>query len=201
MLRTDEAFSRAIEAKVAGIEARSSAELVVVAAGRSGSYRELPIVSGLVGSWLCLAFLCWGPWPFDPYWFPMDIGLGGLLFAWLGRRFSPVLVRHLLSPERRRNQVREAAEAAFFQESVHATEARTGLLVYISAMEEEVVLLPDHGLAGRIPGATWNALSLEAHDLPALEAGLDRLGELLAEHLPRGADDRNELPDAPRLRP
>jgi putative membrane protein len=95
---------------------------------------------------------------------------------------------------------RQAAEAAFCQEAVHATTARTGLLVYVSILEERVELLPDQGLLGKIPGAVWNDLAVQADTLEHLLAGLERVGTVLAQHVPSTGDSVNELSNAPRMR-
>lgn len=198
MLKTDEAFQKAIELRVAEIERKSAAEVVVVAAQRSSHWPELPLIAGSLAAWLSLAFLCWSPWPFHPDWFPFDAAAVGGLVGLLSRKLPLVM---LVPERRRRERVRQAAEAAFFQESVHATAERTGVLVYLSVAEQMVELLPDQGVLGKIPGATWNEIRLSAENLQVLDQELSRMGEVLAEYLPRGEGDRNELPDAPRVRP
>lgn len=199
MVHTDARFSAAIEAVVAEIEARTDAELVVVAAPRSGSYRDLAWLGGGLASIAALAYLCWSPLVFDAMWFPVDVLAVLLAVGWaLDRWPAPVVAA--AGKARRRRQVREAALAAFAEENVHATADRTGLLVYVSAAEAEVVLLPDAGLEGRVPGAAWNALRLEAQTVGGLCEGLRRVGALLAEHVPATGENPDEVPNAPRVR-
>lgn len=198
MVHTDSRFAVAIEKAVGEIEAETDAELIVVAVPRSGSYRDVAHLCGIVAGVGVLAFLCWSPWIFDPLYFPLDVAGVAAIASWLAA-WSGLAVR-LAGETRRRRQVRECAEAAFVQEAAHATVGRTGVLVYLSAEEGRVELIPDHGLLGRVPGAEWNALGLTAADLASLLEGLQRLGVLLARHVPPTGDNPDEIANAPRVR-
>ncbi|MDP2311815.1 MAG: hypothetical protein Q8P41_02850 [Pseudomonadota bacterium] len=199
MVHTDARFSAAIERAVSEIEVHTDAELVVVAAPSSGSYADLAWIGGGLVAVAILAFLCWSPVLFNAFWFPIDVLVAGGLVGWL-LATRPRLVVALAGETRRRRQVHEAAQVAFVEESVHATEGRTGLLVYVSAMEGRVELLPDQGLLGKIPGAKWNAVELRADSVEELVAGLHRLGTLLAAHLPPTQENRDEIANVPRVR-
>ncbi len=69
-------------------------------------------------------------------------------------------------------------------------------------------VLTDHGVDARIPRGEWNAL---VHDAVAaagprqwqrcVEEILDRATPLLAEHLPAGDEDTDEIPNRPRVLP
>lgn len=199
MIHTDTRFSETIEAVIGEIEASTDAEIVLVASPCSGRYDDLAwILAGVVSTGV-LAFLCWSPIPFDATWFPLDVGFvtlaTGLVLAW--RRALTVT---LAGERRRRRQVREAALAAFAEENVHGTEARVGLLVYVSALEQRVELIPDQGLLAKIPGGEWNQLDLRARSLDELVGGLRRVGELLAERFPASGSNPDLIANTPRVR-
>jgi putative membrane protein len=197
-MHTDPRFAAAVEAAVDRIEARTSAEVVVVAAPASGAYEDVAVAcAGAVGL-AVLAFLCWSPWPFDARWFPFDVAMSTLT-AWLLARRARARVR-LVSAGRRAREVDEAARSAFVEEQVHGTADRTGLLVYVSVAEGRVALLPDQGLLGRVPGHVWNGIDVRAGSVEELVTGLDRIGAVLAEHLPASAHNPNEIPNRPRVR-
>ncbi len=198
MLPTDRSFADAIERVVSEIEARTDAEVVVVTAPCSGSYRDVTFATAAAVGWGVLAFLIWSPIPFEAVWFPVEVAAAGGLTAWA--MSSPSYAVRLTTRARRQRQVRESAHAAFAVENVHATAARTGVLVYVSACEGEALVLPDHGLLGRIPGTVWADLAVDARSLDSLVAGLRALGEILAEHVPVTAGDRDELANTPVIR-
>lgn len=200
VLHLEPRFTVAITEAVAAIEQRTDAEIVVVAVSRSGRYTDLSLRAALAGGLVALAFLSWAPVEFSGLLFPVYVAAAAAATGW-GASRVPGLTRRLAGAPRMRLQVREAAEAAFTQESVHGTRRRTGLLVYVSAFEGRVELLPDHGLLGRIPGARFAELELGCGTSAELLVGLERLGDLLATHVPHVEDDNpNEVADAPRVR-
>lgn len=206
MLHTDSRFAEAVEAAVTDIESRTAAELIVVAAPRSGSYRDVAILFGCACAWLLLLAVLFSPWHFDPTWIPLELPLVGAATGWVAHR-SPGLLRRLVTRSRRERQVQHAAEAAFHQEVVHGTRQRTGLLIYVSALEDRVLVMPDLGLDARIPGAEWNAIRWgqdadprAPHDLEHFLAGLRAVGDVLAARLPPTDDNPDEIANAPRIR-
>lgn len=207
MIRYDAKFREAVEAAVGRIEKATAAEIVVVAASRSGSYRDLAAIVGAAVAWLALAILVYSPVPFAPTWMAIEVGAVGLACGWFAHR-SPWLMRFLAGPARTRRQAEAAAKASFLDESVHGTRGRTGILVYASLLEERVILIPDAGLAAKIPAGTWHAVRWGAGrdprrlgSLDGFLAGLDALGAVLAQVFPAPPNDRNEIPDAPRIQP
>ncbi|MES2641448.1 MAG: hypothetical protein V4850_18295 [Myxococcota bacterium] len=199
MVHTDARFSAAIERAVSEIEVHTDAEVVVVAAPYSGSYADLAWIGGGLVAVAVLAFLCWSPVVFDAVWFPIDVLAAGAFVGWILLRW-PRLVVAFAGAARTARQVRQAALAAFTEENVHATADRTGLLVYVSALEGRVEFVPDHGLLGKIPGAKWNAVALRADSVDELVAGLHRLGVLLAAHVPAASENRDQIANTPRVR-
>jgi putative membrane protein len=207
MLHTDEAFVDAVSAAVAEIEQTTDAELVVVAAGRSGSYGAFAALVGALVAWLALLFLLFSPFHFSGVWMPLELPLVGGVAAWAAHR-SPGLLRLLVPKARQHAEVDRAAAAAFHEEAVHGTRNRTGVLIYVSALEDRVVVLPDGGIDARVPRGEWNALRwgdkgdpLAPGDLAHFLAGLRAAGVVLARHVPALGDNPNEIPDAPRVRP
>lgn len=207
MLHTDERFAEAVEKAVGEIEAATDADIVVVAARRSGTYRDLTVLVGVAAAWLALVFALYSPWSFSGNWLPIELPIVGLLTAWAAAR-SPALLRTLAGRTRCQRQVAEAAGLAFRDEAVHGTRGRTGVLVYLSALERRVVLLPDAGIEARVPGAEWNVLRWgsgadpsDPTDLEGFLAGLHASGAVLARYVPPTGDNPNEIANAPRIRP
>ena len=200
MLHLDPRFSPAVTESVGAIERRSDAEIVVVVVGRSGAYRDLAWAAALGCSLVALGLLAWAPWEFAGVLFPVYATIAAAIAGFTVARSAP-LTRLLAGKRRMQAQVREAAEAAFVQETVHGTRRRTGVLVYVSSLEARVEVLPDQGILGRVPGAALADLDLRAGSLDELVGGLRRLGDLLATHVPPvEGDNPNEVDDAPRVR-
>ena len=119
MLHTNDRFADAIEAAVTRIETTTDAELIVVAAPRSGSYRDVSFLSASIGSLATLLLLLVVPYDVHPWFLPLDLVLSWLFFGWVfsGRW----ILRWLVPRKRQRRQVSEAAHAEFHREIVHAT--------------------------------------------------------------------------------
>jgi putative membrane protein len=196
---TDARFAKAIEARVTEIEKSTSAELVVVAATRSGSYADVALWAGPATGFVALVFLVFSPISFGAAWLPLDFLLV-FVVAWYLVRSSPRLLRLLSSKGRRSRQVRDAAAVAFVEEAVAGTRERTGVLLYWSDLEGELAMLRDHGVEGMVPGADWNAIPREPKKLDELLDIMSACGRVLAAHLPPTGDNPDEIPNAPRMR-
>lgn len=205
MQQPDERFADAVEAAVTEIEAHTSAEIVVVVAPRSDPCRDLSIAGGAVVAWLALAFLLFSPLHFSAWSAALEAPLVGLAAgAWLHR--SPNLLRRLATAGRLRAAAERAAAATFQTEAVHCTRDRTGILIYVSVLEDRVVVLADTALDALVPEGAWNAIRWGDRTDPRAPgdtnqfiAGLRAVGAILAERLPSTTDNPNEMTDRPRM--
>ncbi len=207
MIRTDRGFSSAIEGAVGRAERGTAAELIVVVASRSGSYLDVAGAFGAGVAMLVLLVALFAPATFHPLAVAIEIPLAFSLASWIAHR-TPGLLRTISPEARMRDQVARAAAAHFLSEAVHGTRQRTGLLVYVSLLEDRVALLPDLGLDGHIPPAVWSDIRWSAAGDPArprttddLVRGIDQIGETLRQRLPGEKTHVNESPDAPRIVP
>lgn len=207
MIRTDRTFSEAVGRAVREAERGTSAELIVVVAARSGSYLDVAGAVGAAGAMVALLIALFASTAFHPVVVAVEIPLAFGLGAWLAHR-SPGVLRALIPATRAKAQVERAAASHFLAEAVHGTRARTGLLVYVSLLERRVVVVPDLGLAGRLPPAAWSELRFSAVGDPArprtqedVLRGIAELGSILRGLVPADGSDVNESPDEPRIVP
>jgi putative membrane protein len=195
---TDAARKRVTEA-VVDVESRTAAEIVVVVRHRSGPWREVDLAVGAAVAFGVLLLLLFHPKPIAVEVMPLDVALSFAGGAVLCASLAP-LKRALLPRKRVAEQVRAAARAAFVDQGVSRTRKRTGVLVYVSAFERCVEVVPDVGVDAKVVEAQVRALSesvAAGPDFDAFVEALRALGPALAGSLPRGEDDVNELPDAP----
>ncbi|MBY0397291.1 MAG: TPM domain-containing protein, partial [Thermoleophilia bacterium] len=99
-------------------------------------------------------------------------------------------------------RAREAARRAFWSRGLSLTRRRTGVLLYLSLAERHAEIVTDLGVLREIPPAAWDGILAElmpALGRGAIEDGLTtavaRVGACLAEHLPAGPGDPDELPN------
>ncbi len=200
MLHADPRFAQAVEEAVEQVEMHTDAELVVVAGERSGSYRDLAYLGGFAVAAASLVAILVVPWTVHPAVAVVEVIVTFALAAWVlnGRPFA----RLLATRRRKDRQVREAMAVEFHHEAVHSTPNRTGVLVYVSALEDRADILVDVGIQGRVPAGRLVSArdQLSATDLDAFLAALRALGEVLSEHVPKLEVDEIDLPNAPRVR-
>lgn len=199
-----------IEAAIRAVEAKTRAELVVVATPASDDYRYVVLALAAV---LGLA----AP-------FPWSLGLvgGGAVWEGVGGDgamwahgasllvFLAVLalgrvdaLRRLIVPRGlMRRRAAGAARAQFFAQKVRMTRDRAGVLLFVSAFEHHVEIIADETAAAAVPDAVWAAavarfVASLKQDGPAAGflAAIAQLDEELAARLPGDARDENELPN------
>lgn len=190
------AFARAIE----HVESTSGIEVVVAVRRRSAGYLHANVILGAAAAFAALAAMLFAAEPFslpsilvDP--FVAALVVGGAV------RWLPAVKRVLTPRAVRRRHVLAAARATFVERGVHNTVDRSGLLVYISWLEQHALIVADSGLDRALPP---DALArCEAELTAAMRGGGAAVARTLAELLdqvtalvPRRHDDRNELPDA-----
>jgi putative membrane protein len=196
----------AIEAAVRDVERRTAGEVVPYAVESSDTYARGLWIAATLGALLAgiaAAALhrvaggwgdAWAAWIALP-------PLVGAAAGWTAALGAPALRRGLVSAEVLEERVRQRARAAFLDEEVFRTRERTGVLLFVSLLERRVVVLPDRGIAARVPPAEWEAVVAAVvagmrrrEPGRALADGIARCGAILAAHLPAGPDDRDELP-------
>ncbi len=195
----DDEARATFERTIRTIESASAVEVVVAVRRRSHTYRHANVIVGALFAFVGLAIMLFADWTFslpnilfEP--FVVGAALGALV------ELLPDVKRLLTLPARRREHVARAARATFVERRVHATESRAGLLVYISWLEQQVILVPDVAAAAAI--APELIVQLERDMSAAMRHGGAHVAELLAKRsadfaavMPRRHDDRNELPD------
>jgi putative membrane protein len=189
-----------IAAAIRGAEAKTSGEIFVVVAARSDTYRTLPLL------WAALATLIGGfvAAAIQPTIAAGSLALGqGVVFAlFAAASLVPAWRMHFVPQSVRRARAEARAREQFLAQNLHATQSRTGVLVFVSLAERHAEIVADTMIDAKVPDNFWQGIV----DLLTAEIGAGRLaqglvmaveacGTALAEHFPRQADDVNELPD------
>jgi len=192
---------RAIHAALVAAERRTVGEILPVVLERSDPYPEAhwlaTLTTPLIGA---VGLALWLPREEPALLLSCLLGLGALGYA--GARFLPDVQRFFLRESRARKVVEEQAFQEFHRYELHRTQARTGVLLFVSLLERRAVVLADSGIDARVEPEQWTRTielvldGIRRGSLRAgLESGIHSAGEVLARHFPVEAGDRNELPD------
>ncbi|MGV8955353.1 MAG: TPM domain-containing protein [Cypionkella sp.] len=112
-------------------------------------------------------------------------------------------VRRRVTPRQvRQARVRKAALQQFLAHGLHVTEARTGVLLFACAADHQIEVIADQGIHAKVDADVWAdavqalAQGLRAGDpVAGFEAAIALCGDVLAEHFPPSALNRNEVAD------
>jgi len=194
----------AIADAIQDIEKQTSAEVVVVVRGRSGTYRHADYLFGAVVALAGLVFVLFSPIEFHTYWIPFDVIALFAAGAWISSR-GDWIRRRFTTKKFRANAARNGASAMFYEAGIANTSAENGMLVYLSLLERRLEVIADRGILKAVPPLKWNQCVFELKQIgqnatpQKFITGLRTAGALLAEHLPVTGENPNELADGPRI--
>jgi putative membrane protein len=223
MARTwlSEEDSRLVAEAVAAAEANSAGEIVTIVTDRSDGYMDVALAWSLIVAFLALAVystfpgfvlgkIDWllGSWRIE--WtlrevLTIALGLAVVKFAamMLLQLIQP-LKFWLIPPPIKSARVNERAVEYFRVGAERRTTGLTGILIYLSMREHRAEIVADEAIASQVEPEVWGK-AMEAmlgHIKDGrvghgLAAAIGEVGKVLAAHVPRQADDVNELPDRP----
>jgi putative membrane protein len=112
-------------------------------------------------------------------------------------------LRLLLTPgATKHRRVRRRAVAIFQAAAAGRTAGKTGILIYVSMAERRAEIVADEAIHKLTDDHAWGeamhaliADVREGRPGDGIVAAIERVGAVLAEHFPRSADDKNEIPD------
>lgn len=190
-----DAFARTVES----IERTSAVEVVIAVRQRSSRYLHANVLVGLVVAFAGLATMLFADAAFSHLAILVDPFVVGLLAAG-AIELAPGVKRVLTPTSLRHFHVTRGAHATFVERGVHNTTGRSGLLVYLSWLEQDVALVADGGVAQvldpeELAQAEVALTRAMRHGGAAVATVLAGLAPRLGEVLPRAQNDVNELPD------
>ncbi len=111
-----------------------------------------------------------------------------------------VIVRALSVGRDVNNQVFMRAENEFYKAGLNNTSGATGVLIYVSLLEHQVVVLADKSIADKVPSSTWQELvNIFTTDIKSanLSKGfidaIERCSKVVSAPFPREHNDVDEL--------
>jgi putative membrane protein len=205
-----------IKAAVKNAEEKISGEIVPVLVERSGDYLIALYKGSLIGA--ALTFISMvildrfvindavNTLFYDPVFILLIVILGGVLGAVVPYFSDPV--KRLLVARRYQDLVtRQCAENAFLEEEVFNTRQRTGVMIFVSFFEHEVIVMADKGISKIVDQKQWDNIVQDlikdirnGRVVEALENGIKQCGDILLEKgFRKTIDDVNELRDDLRV--
>ncbi|MFC0588152.1 TPM domain-containing protein [Novosphingobium aquiterrae] len=209
----------AISAAVEAAESKSSGEIVTIVSDRSDGYFDVALAWSALVAMTALTVLSLLP---DFYLGLIDRVLGRWSHEWTPRavlvlatcaaiaKFLGMLLLQLWRPLRMwlvprfvsNPRVRARAVTLFRVGAERRTTGRTGILIYLSLAEHRAEIVADEAIASKVSPEVWGEamaamlVELRAGRIGAgMAAAVAKVGDVLAQHLPRAEDDKNELPD------
>jgi putative membrane protein len=187
---------------VSTVESQTEGEILTVLVSKSSHVGHVPWV--LFGFLMTTAFIIertlmawtWSLWPTSIY-----LVLFVLLFA-MSRFLSKFswVQRALTSNEDEIKQVNIRAELEFLQGHARNTIGKTGILLFVSLMEQRAVVLADEGIAKHFSPETWNeVVSLLTSEFKnglyfeGFEKAVLKCGDILKSKLPAEKDNPDQI--------
>lgn len=201
-----------IKAAVHNAELKISGEIVPVIVERSGVYAIASYRAALFSAVLAFSFVV----VFDRYvpslaiYDPLTIFIFVLAVGLLGglcAHYVDAIKRFMLTQQHLDKATRLKAESSFLQEEVFNTHQRTGIMIFLSFFEHEVIVMADKGIGKVVPQKEWDKMVQDligkiklGKTVDGLEACIRRCGEILLENgFITSQDDKNELKDDLRI--
>jgi putative membrane protein len=201
-----------IKASVRKAENQISGEIVPVVVGQSGYYSIANYKSGLIfGSLTFLLIIIFDRYVpalavYDPLLIFITVMVAGIMGALI-----PLVItswrRLLVAQAHLDHSTRQQAENAFLEEEVFNTRHRTGIMIFISFFEHEVIIMADRGISKVVDQKVWDKLVEGLINeirlgkvVEGLEHTIKKCGDILLENgFNKTADDVNELRDDLRI--
>jgi putative membrane protein len=205
-----------IKAAVKDAERKISGEIVPVIVEKSGYYSIANYKASLVGASLSfIVMIILDRYIvhdvdmilyYDPLFIFSVVILGGIIGSMVPN-FFPFIMHALINQKHLNHATRQRAENAFLEEEVFNTRHRTGIMIFISFFEREVIVMADRGISKVVDQKLWDKIvadlvaNIKADRIvDGLEGAIKRCGEILLE---KGFvitdDDVNELRDDLRI--
>jgi putative membrane protein len=205
-----------IKAAVKNAEEKISGEIVPVLVERSGDYLIALYKGSIIGAAFTFVSMvvldrfvindAVNTLFYDPVFILLVVILGGVLGAIVPYFSDPV--KRLLVARRYQDLVtRQCAENAFLEEEVFNTRQRTGVMIFVSFFEHEVIVMADKGISKIVDQKQWDNIVQDlikdirnGRVVEALENGIKQCGDILLEKgFRKTIDDVNELRDDLRV--
>lgn len=214
-----EADHRIVSEAVRQAEAHTDGEIVTIVARRSDAYHDVGLHWAIACAFLVIAAAATWPelyeriymWLLGGWWHELPLRLfltlllGHAIAKFLAVRYIlaiPALRMALTPASTRSRRVHRRAITLFRAAAESRTVRRTGILIYLSLDEHRAEIVADQAISDEVDPAIWGeamAAMLEEVHTGRIGAGMaravERVGAVLAEHLPRSESNPNELPD------
>ncbi len=208
-----------VTAAVAEAESATSGEIVTVIADRSDGYSDIAMAWSALFSFTLLTLFAlvpqiatgpveaiYGAWnhvwtPGEVFAVASSLAILAFFLAWALQLVDAV--RFALIPGIvKTNRVEDRAIELFKVGAERRTHGRTGVLIYLSMREHRAEIVADGAILEKVPPEAWGeamadmlAEIKQGRIAEGLVVGVSDVGAILGRHLPREADDVNELPD------
>lgn len=201
-----------IKASVRDAESKISGEIVPVIVGKSGYYSITHYKGALMLSAVVFLVIIvldrYVPSRavYDPLLIFLLTMLGGIAGAFLPV-LSNDLKRALITQRHLDHATRQRAENAFLEEEVFNTRHRTGIMIFVSFFEREVIVMADRGISKVVDQKEWDKIVRDLTEyirrgqvVEGITGSVKRCGEILLEKgFHKTPDDINELRDDLRI--
>lgn len=203
-----------VTAAVAEAELGTDGEIVTIVAANSDRYQDVPlhyaVLAMLLAGALATIDLDWLNWG-GSAWEATDPGrivlwlviVQAVLFLAVRYAVAWTPLKMALTPRAtKRRRVRRRAVQFFKVGAERRTQARIGILLYLSTDEHMAELIADEAIVRAVPAERWGdamaALVSAVRDGRSgdgMVAAVGVIGGILGESFPKTSDDVNELPD------
>lgn len=204
---------------VRAAEGGTSGEIVTIVSDKSDAYHDVGLQYAVLAMLLVPAlFAAFPSWPdrllgaFSNGWlgerdysslYILVFALMTAVFLIVRYTLAIMSLRMAVTPKAtRRRRVRRRAIELFKVGTEKRTTGRTGILIYLSMSEHMAEIVADEAIHSQVDETAWGdaMLALVSHVrngrvADGMIAAVEKVGIILSQHLPRAADDSNELPD------
>jgi putative membrane protein len=191
--------ARIIEA-IRAAETRTSGEIYCVVTRACGGYRVFPLAyASTIALLVPLPLIQLTAWPATLIYLAQLVAFLAVLY--LATREG---VRYRLVPRRTRHaRAHQEALRQFGAHGLQHTELRTGVLIFVSFAERYAEVIADAGIDQKVSPEVWHdCVKSLVSEVSAGRTGagfvaaVERCADVLAQHFPPGAVNRDELPNA-----
>lgn len=211
-LKIDEKAKSQIDQTIKDVEMKTSGEIAVAIAPESDSYSFYELFFGvIIGAVTFTALILLSNqiipalekhfWEMPKWFFAVFSGM--ISFFVIALIFIvtniPLIDRKIIPLSAKNEAVEAAAESTFFRAGINKTKEASGILIYISYLEQKVRILADFGIASKIEVSAWNQIAkdladnLKSNATEAICNAVKECGKILEENFPAKEENPDEI--------